>query len=318
MIRTITLNTGFDEVFTVSGISFGGVEKVLDHSELPAGKGINAARTIRALGHAVVAYGLVGAEDRDLFRAALLAEGVTPVLVDVPGRARRNLTLLSLSDHRPAAHFRAHGFDLHGISVLPALTDLVAAQVEPGDIVTINGSAPRGAAPGAWSELAGAAVRARAGLVVDIYGQDLPSVVRNLGSGILACTPNVVEIDDLPGVAVAQGDGRCAAALRFMAEQGVRLPIVTRGAEGVLFADDGGIWAARCSVNAPRVSVGAGDAFAGALAVGVAGGLGAGRELVCFATAVATAHVAAIPPGRLREELPAFYERVTFERWRDL
>jgi fructose-1-phosphate kinase PfkB-like protein len=44
MIRTITLNTGFDEVFTVSGISFGGVERVLDHSELAAGKGINAAR----------------------------------------------------------------------------------------------------------------------------------------------------------------------------------------------------------------------------------------------------------------------------------
>jgi 1-phosphofructokinase family hexose kinase len=319
VIRTITLNTGFDEVFTVSGVAFGGVEEVLERAEVASGKGVNAARTVRALGHPVVAYGVVGAGDVDRFRAALLEEDVTPVLVEVPGRARRNLTLRSVSDPRPAAHFRARGLDLGGSTALPRLAELVTAQVERGDVVTINGSVPRGAARDAWTALAEAALRAQACLVVDVYGRDLPSLLGAAGPGILVCKPNASEIDDLPGVASAHGDERWRAALRFMAGRGVALPVVTRGADGVLFADpDGGVWAARCHVRAARVSVGAGDAFAGAVAAGLAAGLPPGRDLVALATAVAAAHVEAVAPGRLLAELPAFRERVTLERLRDL
>jgi 1-phosphofructokinase len=318
MIRTITLNTGFDEVFTVAGVTFGGVEEVLDRLELASGKGINAARTVHALGHPVVAYGLVGAEDRDSFQAALQGEGITPVLVEVPGRTRRNLTLISVTDHRPAAHFRARGFDLRGTSALPRLAELVATQVEPGDIVTINGSVPHGAGPGTWSALAQVVLRAKARLVVDVYGPDLPSVLCSDGAGILACKPNALEIEDLPGVVAVQGDERCAVALRFMAEQGVMLPIVTRGSDGALFADDGAIWATRSPVRTARVSVGAGDAFAGGIAAAAVAGLSSGREIVGFATAVAAAHVESIPPDRLLEEMPGLRERVGFERLGDL
>jgi fructose-1-phosphate kinase PfkB-like protein len=234
------------------------------------------------------------------------------------GRSRRNLTLVSVNDPRPAAHFRAPGFDLEGSSALAELTDLVAAQVAPGDVVTINGSVPQGAAPDAWTTMAGVAVGAGSDLIVDVYGRDLPSVLRRAGCGVLACTPNATEIEDLPGVSGAAGDDRYVAALRFMADQGVRLPVVTRGPDGALFAHEGSIWTARCSVLVERVSVGAGDAFTGALAAGAALGHAAGHELVRFAIAVATAHVEAIPLWRLLDQLPAIRDRVAFERWRDL
>ena len=74
MIRTVTLNTGFDELFTVSALEPGGVTEAREHRTLASGKGINAARTIAALGEPVKAYGLVGKADRDLFRRLLERE----------------------------------------------------------------------------------------------------------------------------------------------------------------------------------------------------------------------------------------------------
>ena len=47
MIRTVTLNTGFDELFTVSALDFGGVSDLREHRTLASGKGINAARVHR-------------------------------------------------------------------------------------------------------------------------------------------------------------------------------------------------------------------------------------------------------------------------------
>src|SRR4051794_10511457 len=83
MIRTVTLNTGFDELFTVSALDFGGVSDLREHRTLASGKGINAARTIAALGEPVKAYGLIGRADRDRFQSLLERDGVETALVPI-------------------------------------------------------------------------------------------------------------------------------------------------------------------------------------------------------------------------------------------
>ncbi|HEY0514010.1 MAG TPA: hypothetical protein VGH73_19030 [Thermoanaerobaculia bacterium] len=94
MIRTVTLNTGFDEVFTVSAVDFGGVTETQRHVTLASGKGINAARTIAALGDACMT-GLAVALRRGLpvlealryavaVAAAHVEQGSSPILREEP------------------------------------------------------------------------------------------------------------------------------------------------------------------------------------------------------------------------------------------
>ena len=85
VLRTVTLNTGYDDYFTVSGLAWGGVGAMHDFRSVCSGKGISCARTAVALGLDTVAYALIGADDQPDYSARLTAEGIAHTLVAVPG-----------------------------------------------------------------------------------------------------------------------------------------------------------------------------------------------------------------------------------------
>ncbi len=288
MIRTVTLNTGFDELFTVSALEPGGVTEAREHRTLASGKGINAARTIAALGEPVKAYGLVGKADRDLFRSLLERDGVEATLVAIDASTRRNLTLLDLASGRPAAHFRAPGFKLEDPEPVEALLAELENDLQPGDLVSLHGSLPQGLDPRTWARIGHAAADRGAVLLLDLYGEPLLHALENLS--VAVCKPNEEEIRILPGIKDLSGSAAVDAALRFLADRGVRLPVVSRGAEGLRFLVDGRIGAARLPVERPRFLVGAGDACMGGLAVALRRGMPV-LEAIRYAIAVAAAHV---------------------------
>jgi fructose-1-phosphate kinase PfkB-like protein len=43
VLRTVTLNSGFDDTFTVSGLDWGGVGRVRGFRSVPSGKGVPRA-----------------------------------------------------------------------------------------------------------------------------------------------------------------------------------------------------------------------------------------------------------------------------------
>jgi fructose-1-phosphate kinase PfkB-like protein len=173
VIRTVTLNTGFDEVFAVSAVEPGGVTDVRSHVTLASGKGINAARTIAALGEPVKAYALIGRADQDRFRELLERDRVESSLIPIKASTRHNLTLLDESTGRPAAHVRAPGFTLDDPSPVEALTAGLTRDIQPGDRVILHGSAPQGLDARAWARIGKAAIERGAALLLDIYGEPL-------------------------------------------------------------------------------------------------------------------------------------------------
>jgi 1-phosphofructokinase family hexose kinase len=282
MIRTVTLNTGFDELFTVSALDFGGVSDLREHRTLASGKGINAARTIATLGEPVKAYGLIGKTDRERFQSLLQADGVGTTLVPIDASTRRNLTVLDLSSGRPAAHVRAPGFTLDDPAPVDSLRAELESDIQPGDLVSLHGSLPQGLDPRTWARLGRAALDRGAVLLLDLYGEPL---LHALDQPVALAKPNEEEIRALPGVTGPDD------ALRYLAARGVGLPVVSRGAEGLSYLVDGRIGTARVAVEKPRFLVGAGDACMGGLLVAWARGMAA-PEAVRFAVEVAAAHVA--------------------------
>ena len=288
MIRTVTLNSGFDEFYTVSNFSFGGVGDVIEYATLPSGKGFNAARCVRLLGGEVKAYGLVGASDCEEFQSRLSEEGIDAALVPVPGRTRRNLTLLNVTGGGPAAHVKGAGFALESDAPFRALTELLGDEIEPGDIVTLNGSTPRGLPDSAWAECGSMVSEKGAALLVDVSGEPLRRVLERCR--ILACKPNEEEMRVLADERLDR-DVAVRRALEFMSSRSVTLPLVTLGQDGLRFMADGRLWSACCDTPGARVFVGAGDACVAGLATGFARDNASPSDAVRYGVAAATAHV---------------------------
>jgi len=226
------------------------------------GKGANQAVAAARAGARVRFAGAVG--DDDLGAAAielLAAEGVDvdPIarlegeatgvaLIAVDREGRNQIAVASGANARVDAALVARAVE--------------AAALRPGDVVLLGFEVPDAAV------VAGARAGAEAGaraILNPAPARDLPAGV--LEAGVLL-TPNGLE------AAALTGETDAAAAARALARRTSAPVVVTVGADGALLADGGGI----VEIRAPEVDVvdttGAGDAFNGVLAAGLAAGAG--------------------------------------------
>jgi ribokinase len=100
--------------------------------------------------------------------------------------------------------------------------------------------------------------------------------------------PNSVEAQQLTGMAI-NSLADAESALRQLARRAVRLPIITLGAQGAIFVDDGEIHHVEGFAVDAVDATAAGDSFAGALAVALVEGQGnhAAVRFACAAGAIA-------------------------------
>lgn len=311
MIITITFNTGFDEIFVVSGIQPGGVSDVQSYRSLPSGKGINAARAIHALGGHAHAIAFVAENDSPVFGQSLSAEGIRGSFVTVAGSMRRNLTVIDYNAKQPASHFRAGGFNFENEGPLKALLTIVCANVRPGDIVSLHGSTPGGFAADAWARVAKIAHDCGAQILLDVYGAPLPIALESVQ--YLACKANREEIAILPAVGGCSGDRGVFAALQAMIRKGVKFAFVTLGARGIAFIDGGQCWRASCPAPQEIVFVGAGDACMAALALALDRGASSSRELAKLMVSVGAAYVAGTGTNVLEQTARRLIDTVRIE-----
>ena len=289
VVRTVTFNTGFDDHFLVDGVTWGGVEKARAFESQPSGKGVFVARRTVACGVPAHAYYLIGEREQAHHVGAVEAAGVVVHPVAVPGRTRHNLTLMM--EDRVAAHMVSPGYQLASAAPAETLLRMVVDDARAGDVVTLNGSIPAALPPEALAESVRALAERGARVVSDNQGPYLAAAV---GTGVLAAVkPNNEEV-------TALGDAPdLAGYLWVLAEAGVGLPVITRGADGVAFLDDGEVRLGSCPVARPRLSVGAGDAFVAGLATGILEDRGA-LETIAWASACAAAHVAGADDAAFR------------------
>lgn len=285
VIRTVTLNTGFDEIYVASDLRWGGVEPLLSYRSDPSGKGINMARTLRWLASSVHAYALVGSDDAELFAAGLDRDGIAHTVREVPGPTRRNLTVRNESAHAPAAHVVGPGFELADDSPVQELFDAVLADLQPGDLVTLNGSLPTGLPIDTWGRLVSRVGQMGVPIILDNQAEPLRSALRACRP--LAAIPNIYEARDLfHETAMSPRE-----ALYALATAGVQLPVVTAGELGALALVDGAVWNFRLDLPDPHILVGAGDAFAAGLTAALMQRPEDRRAALRRATATAAAHV---------------------------
>ena len=227
--------------------------------ECAAGKSVNVAKVLRALGQETVAAGFFGGDRGEQIRLILESKGIILEFVNVASRTRLCTTVI---DQATGTHTELveEGSPLAAADYA-ALEAIIECQVPRARAVVMSGSIARGGPADLYLRTAQQAREASVLSVVDAQG---PPLVLALAARPGLVKPNRAELAATVGRALPD-EPAVLAAMREVQERGAQGVVVTAGKEPALAFDGQRFW----RISAPGIKalnpIGSGDAFTAAL-----------------------------------------------------
>jgi 1-phosphofructokinase len=286
MIVTVTLNPSLDRTVELDRLARGRVQRVTAARLDPGGKGVNVARALLANGVPACAVVPIGGVEGDQLVGLLGHEGVEFAVVPVTGLTRSNITIAEADGtvtklNEPGAPLSADD--------LEALAGKVLAAAPSGGWVVLCGSLPPGLPAEAYATLTHRFVAAGLRVAVDTSG---PAFRAAVAVGPELVKPNAEELAEAVGRPL-RSRSEVVAAARELRDLGARTVLVSLGASGAILVDEA-VVIGESTVDEPRSTVGAGDAF---LAGFLAGQYFGASRRDAFAEALAWGAAAVRLPG---------------------
>ena len=302
MILVVALNPALDVTHQVAGVDWAGVNRPAVIRAQAGGKGLNVARTLRAIGAEVQVIGLAGGVTGKQVTSALQERGIPAVFTRIKGETRRTFAVVDTVRGDAAL------FNEPGPPVAPDEYAAFRGEYEKAlagcTAVVLSGSLPPGLPPDTYAELGAMAAAAGVPAVLDAHGEAL---LRGSAARPAIVKPNLAELETLTGRRLSTASGvdkdAVAVAARELRAAGPQAVVVTLGADGLWAVTADGSWQAVPSAEVRGNPTGAGDA----VAAGLVHGLVLGRpweERLRHAVALGTAAAAAPVAG---EFSPADY-----------
>ncbi|MGD0536222.1 MAG: 1-phosphofructokinase family hexose kinase [Verrucomicrobiota bacterium] len=259
MILCLGTTPAAQRVMRFSGLMLDAVNRATATLDGIAGKSVNVAKVLHALGERPLATGFLGGARGEAIRTALAARGIESEFVTVAADTRECVTVI---DESAGTH-----------------TELVeeSAPAEPDDFARLLAIVRRRMpgcraavmsgtiAPGGPADLYAQCVRlahdAGALAIVDAQG---PALIAALPAGPDLVKPNRAELAATVGRELAD-EHAVLAAIRELAERGARRVVVTAGREPTLLFDGTQVWRIRSPRLATLNPIGSGDALTAAL-----------------------------------------------------
>src|ERR1700690_3774135 len=258
MIITVTLNAAIDKSLAVPSFRLGRRHRTVDQRTMAGGKGVNIARTLKALGQPVIATGFAGGATGTHLVEQLTEESILNDFVRIREESRTNTSVLDPTTGEQT-EINERGPSV-STSEVELFRDKLVYLARGAAIVVFAGSLPRGVEPDFYASLIRDLERLDVVTVVDTDGEPLRQAVRAEPDVV---SPNVLEAEELVGHEFATEEER-SLAVGEIAALGPREPIMALPVG--FFAQvlvDGQKRLKRVSVQ-PRDSIakrGSGDAF---------------------------------------------------------
>lgn len=262
MIFTFTANPSLDRTFVVERAELGRYNRgEVTRLDL-GGKGINVSRNLRVMGLSSVIVGFFGGHTGAHLVDALEEEGYEVRALKVRGETRSNITLVEREAGR-YTKFNEFGPEIEAHEA-EALLKSVEKQTRPGDLWVLSGSLPRGLPHTYYGEMIQRINRRGARAFLDSSGEALKA---GCEAGPYLVHMNQAEVEGYIGSAIASLKDLLSAARQVHAD-GIRVVVLSRGANGALLGSGGAfVEAVPPSVQGEN-PVGAGDAMMAALVLG--------------------------------------------------
>ncbi|HTR88996.1 MAG TPA: 1-phosphofructokinase family hexose kinase [Solirubrobacteraceae bacterium] len=221
MIITVTLNAAIDKSLSVPNFRIGRRHRTVAQRTMAGGKGVNIARTLKALGLPVIATGFAGGATGTHIVEQLTEESILSDFVRIREESRTNTSVLDpttgeqteINERGPAVSDRE----------LELFRDKLLYLARGAAIVVFAGSLPPEVDPELYASLIHDLHRMDITTVVDTDGEPLRHAVRAEPHVV---SPNVLEAEELVGHEFA-GEHERALAVSEIADLGPREAIMT-------------------------------------------------------------------------------------------
>ncbi|CAN5876588.1 1-phosphofructokinase [soil metagenome] len=291
MILTVTLNAAVARTLVVPSLTLGHRHRVQESVALAGGKGINVARSLRALGVPVLATGLAGGRNGDAIRDGLSEAAIPFDLVEISGHSRTSTAII---DPTSGAQTEINEY---GPEVSAAESREFSRRLEHlmeyATVVVFAGSLPPNMDE---SFLVGLLQQARdRGLytVVDSTPTVLHAALKANPSLV---SPNQHEAEGVAGFDFIEEED-FPRALGRLVEMGSDAACITLAEGHSYLTSDEGIVCARAPKVETRSTVGSGDAYLAGLLAGIFHRKLAYVEAVCLAAGCAAANAETLGAG---------------------
>ena len=212
MIITVTLNAAIDKSLAVPNFRLGRRHRTVDQRTMAGGKGVNIARTLKALGQPVIATGFAGGATGTHIVEQLTEESILNDFVRIRDESRTNTSVLDpttgeqteINERGPAVSARE----------VELFRDKLLYLARGAAIVVFAGSLPRGVDPDLYATLIRELERLDVTTVVDTDGEPLRQAVRAEPDVV---SPNVLEAEELVGHEFASEEERLTAVTEIVA-----------------------------------------------------------------------------------------------------
>ncbi len=265
MILVVALNPALDVTHHVAGADWAGTNRPFAVQARAGGKGLNVARTLRALGRSVMLTGLAGGVTGQAILDGLTGTGIVADLTPIAGETRRTFTVAD-SVTGQAALFNEPGPAVSATEYRQFVRTYQRALMSSAAVV-LSGSLPERLADDTYAGLIAAAAASGVPAILDASG---PALDKGAAARPAIVKPNLAELEAVAGASLAGPDGPDLAdverAARILVSAGANAAVASLGPAGLLAVTQEGTWHARPPAPVPGNPTGAGDAAVAGLA----------------------------------------------------
>jgi 1-phosphofructokinase family hexose kinase len=212
MIITVTLNAAIDKSLAVPNFRLGRRHRTVEQRTMAGGKGVNIARTLKALGQPVIATGFAGGATGTHIVEQLTEESILNDFVRIRDESRTNTSVLDpTTGEQTEINERGPSVSEREIELF---RDKLLYLARGAAIVVFAGSLPRGVEPDVYAALIRDLERMEVTTVVDTDGEPLRQAVRAEPDVV---SPNVLEAEELVGHEFAGEEDRSLAVVEIAA-----------------------------------------------------------------------------------------------------
>ena len=257
MIITVTLNAAIDKTLAVPNFRLGRRHRAVEQTAMAGGKGVNVARTLRALGQPVIATGVAGGPTGTRIVENLTEEGVLNDFVRIREESRTSTAVVDPTSGEQT-EINEHGPHVSE-GELELFVDKLVYLAKGAAVCVLAGSLPRGVDTALYGRIIEEMKRLGVTTVLDSEGEPLRTATRR---GPDVVSPNELEAEGLVGYEFGDEDDR-RSAVREMVEMGARESIMTLSDGCLALLGDGErhVYRATLEPLEPVSAVGSGDAF---------------------------------------------------------
>lgn len=251
MIYTLTLNPSVDYIVEADEINLGTLNRSVNETKLPGGKGINVSRVLRSIGVDSNATGFLGGFTGNYVEEFLNREGVYTGFIKVEGDTRINIKLKAGTE----TEINARGPEITELAVR-ALKEQIK-QLGNGDYLILAGSIPSSMPGTIYEEIVQICKKTGAEVVVDAEGDLLKTVLEYKPFLI---KPNHHELGQFFNKEITSPDEAIIYGGKLV-DAGAKNVIVSLAGKGAVFVNERSAYKAEVPKGEVKSSVGAGDSM---------------------------------------------------------